>query len=52
MDFACTYLVKPKNVTAGDGVMVIGGGFLLGSTLGIAGAAFMLYRFWPRRISK
>jgi hypothetical protein len=52
MDFGCRYLVKPENVTPGDGVMVIGGGFLLGSALGIAGAAFMLYRFWPKRSSK
>jgi hypothetical protein len=52
MDFGCRYLVKPENVTPGDGVMVNGGGFLLGSVLGIAGAAFMIYRFWPKRISK
>jgi hypothetical protein len=52
MDFGWRYLVKPENVTPGDGVMVIGGGFLLGSTLGVAGAAFMLYRYWPSRVSK
>lgn len=52
IDVGCRYLVKPENVSPGDGVLVIGGGFLLGSTVGIAGAAFMLYRFWPRRNSK
>jgi hypothetical protein len=52
MDFGCTHLVKPQDIDRGDGVMVIGGGLILGCTLGLAGAAYVLYRFWPRSISK
>ena len=52
MDFGCTHLVKPENIGLGEGVIVVGVGFLLGSTLGLAGAGFVLYRFWPRQVSK
>ena len=43
MDFGCTHLVKPQDFDRGGGVMVIGGGFILGSTLGLAGAGYILF---------
>jgi uncharacterized membrane protein YgdD (TMEM256/DUF423 family) len=55
MDFVWTHFVVTdlRELTPADGVVVIGGGFVLGTTLGLAGLALMLYRFWPRkRISK
>jgi hypothetical protein len=54
MDFLWTHVVarNPKDIGLGDGVMVVGGGFVLGCTLGIAGLVLVLYRFWPRRVSK
>jgi hypothetical protein len=34
------------------GVFVIGGGFIVAGTVGVAGAVYVLRRFWPRTISK
>lgn len=50
MDFVWTYIVvpNPRDVGLGDGVVVVGGGFLIGCTLGVAGIAIVLYKFWPR----
>jgi len=54
IDFVWTHLVvpNPKDVGLGDGVMVVGGGFIIGCTLGVAGIAVVLYKFWPRRLPK
>ncbi|HEY6182895.1 MAG TPA: hypothetical protein VIW67_11655 [Terriglobales bacterium] len=51
MDFVWTHFVvtNPKDIGLGDGVMVVGGGFLFGTTLGLLGLGCMLYRYWPRR---
>jgi hypothetical protein len=53
MDFVWTHFVvtNPANVGLGDGVMVVGGGLIVGTTLGLLGLAVMLYRFWPKRSS-
>jgi hypothetical protein len=50
MDFGWTHFVvtDPGKIGLGDGVMVVGGGFVLGATLGLAGLIFMLYTYWPR----
>jgi len=52
MDFVWTHFVvpNPKDIGLGDGVLVVGGGFVIGCTLGLAGLMFVLYKFWPRRI--
>jgi hypothetical protein len=54
LDFVWTHFVvtDPKQIGLGDGVMVVGGGFLIGCTLGIGALVLVLYRFWPRRVSK
>jgi hypothetical protein len=54
MDFVWTQFVvpNPKDTGIGDGVMVVGGGFVIGCTLGVAGLSIVLYKFWPRRIQK
>jgi hypothetical protein len=54
IDFVWTHLVvpNPKDIGLGDGVMVVGGGLIIGCVLGISGIVFVLYKFWPRRISK
>jgi hypothetical protein len=54
MDFIWTHLVvrNPKDIGLGDGVMVVGGGFIIGCTLGISGIAFVIYKFWPRRLPR
>ena len=51
MDFVWTHFVvpNPKDVGLGDGIVVVGGGFVIGCTLGLAGLAVVLYKFWPRR---
>jgi hypothetical protein len=53
-DFVWTHLVvpNPKDIGLGDGVMVVGGGFIIGCVLGISGIVFVLYKFWPRKISR
>ncbi len=52
MDFVWTHMVvsNPKETGLGDGVMVVGGGFVICCTLGVAGLALVLYKFWPRRM--
>ncbi len=52
VDFLWTHLVltDPKEIGLGEGVMVVGGGFVIGSTLGLAGIVLVLYKFWPRRL--
>jgi hypothetical protein len=54
MDFTWSHFVvpNPQDTGLGDGVMVVGGGFIIGCALGISGIVFVLYKFWPRRISK
>jgi hypothetical protein len=54
MDFVWTHFVvtNPKELSIGDGVVVIGGGLVAGTTLGLLGIAVVFYRFWPRRIAK
>jgi uncharacterized membrane protein YidH (DUF202 family) len=51
VDFVWTYIVvsNRKNAHLGNGVMVVGGGFLIACMVGIAGAAVIVYRFWPRQ---
>ena len=50
MDFVWTHFVvpSPTDIGLGDGVMVVGGGFVIGCTLGVAGLVVVLYKFWPR----
>ncbi len=54
LDFVWTHFVvtDPKQIDIGDGVVVVGGGLVIGCTLGIAALVFVLYRFWPGRASK
>ncbi len=54
LDFVWTHLVvtDPKQIGLGDGVVVVGGGFVIGCTLGLAALVLVLYRFWPRRTPK
>jgi hypothetical protein len=54
IDFVWTHFVVPnsKDVGLGDGVMVVGSGFVIGCTVGVAGLAIVLYKFWPRQIQK
>lgn len=49
-DFAWMHLVvsDPEQIGLGDGVMVIGGSFLTGITLGLAAMVWILYRYAPR----
>lgn len=51
LDILWTHVVvrDPKQVSVGDGVVVVGGGLLIGTTLGLAALVLMLYRFWPRK---
>lgn len=50
-EFVWTHLVvaDPSQIGLGDGVVVVGGGFLIGLTLGLAAMIFILYRYWPKR---
>jgi hypothetical protein len=54
VDFVWIHLVvlDPKQIGLGDGVMVVGGGFVLGCSLGLAGLIFVLLRFWPEKSSE
>jgi hypothetical protein len=53
LDFVWTHVVRnPEDIGLGDGVAVVGGGFVLGCSLGVAGLAIVLYKFWPRRIQR
>ena len=55
LDFVFTrFAVKdyPGQPDLGDGVMVVGGGFLVGCSLGLAGLIFVLYRFWSGRTQR
>ena len=54
LDFVWTHLVvtDPKQIGLGDGVMVVGGGLIIGSTVGLSALVFVLYKFWPGRMSK
>jgi len=49
-DFVWTHFVVggSREAGLGDGVVVVGGGFVIGITLGLATLAFVLHRFWPR----
>jgi hypothetical protein len=51
LDFIWTHFVlsNAKEINPADGVVVIGGGFLLGAILGVTGFGLVLYKFWPRR---
>ena len=50
-EFVWTHLVAtdPSQIGLGDGVVVVGGGFLIGITLGLATMILILYRFWPSK---
>ncbi len=54
MDFEWIHFVltDPQKVGIGDGVVVVGGGFVFGTTLGLAGLIFVLCRYWPRNPAK
>jgi hypothetical protein len=54
LDFAWTHVVvtDAKQIGMGDGVIVVGGGFVIGCTLGISALVFVLYRFWLGRASQ
>lgn len=54
LDFVWTHFIvtDPKQIGLGDGVMVVGGGFLIGCSLGLSGLLFVLFRFWPGRTSR
>ena len=54
LDLGWTHLIvtDPKQIGLGDGVVVVGDGFVTGCTLGIGALIFVLYRFWPGRASK
>jgi hypothetical protein len=54
MDFVWTHFVVTdlQKLSIGDGVVVVGGGFVFGVTFGLAALVLVLYRYWPRRIEK
>jgi hypothetical protein len=54
LDFVWTHFVlsNPKEASPADGMVVIGGGFLLGAFLGGTAFGLVLYRFWPRKRRK
>jgi hypothetical protein len=43
---------NPEDFGLGDGLMVVGGGFVIGCTLGVAAIVGVLYKFWPHPVSK
>jgi hypothetical protein len=43
---------NPEDFGLGDGLRVVGGGFVIGCTLGVAGIVAVLYKFWPHPVSK
>ena len=51
LDFIWTHVVvtHPGERDLGDGIMVVGGGLVIGTTLGLGALVFMLYRFWPKK---
>jgi hypothetical protein len=51
LDFVWTHFVvtDPKQINMGDGVMVVSGGLIIGTTLGLLGIGLVIYRFWPAR---
>jgi hypothetical protein len=51
VDFLWTHVVvtNRQDIGLGDGVMVVGGGFIMGCTVGVAGFLWVLRKFWPRR---
>ena len=52
MDLVWGHVVvpNPQDTGLGDGVVVVGGGFVIGCTLGVGGVIWTLHKFWPRRI--
>ena len=54
IDFVWTHFVvtDPQKLSIGDGVVVVGGGFVFGLVFGLAGLVLVLYRSWPRRTEK
>jgi hypothetical protein len=51
LDFVWTHFIvtDPKEIGMGDGVVVVGGGFIIGTILGLLGIGLVIYRFWPAR---
>ena len=54
MDFVWTHFVVSdlQKLSLGDGVVVVGGGFVFGLVFALAGLVLVLCRFWPRRGEK
>jgi hypothetical protein len=54
MDFVWTHFVVTdlQKLSIGDGVVVVGGRFVFGLEIGLAGLVLVLCRFWPRRTEK
>ena len=50
MDFVWTHFVttNPQQISLGDGVIVVGGGFPAGTVLGLVGMSYVIYLYWPR----
>jgi hypothetical protein len=42
----------PKQTSMGDGLVVIGDGFLIGCAVGVSGLILFLVRFWPKAATK
>jgi len=53
LDFVWTHFVvtDPKEIGLGDGAKVVGGGLIIGTTLGLVAVGCVLYRFWPAKNS-
>lgn len=54
LDWVWTRFVvgNPENFSKADGVVVIGGGLVLGTILGVSGLVSVLFLFWPERIPR